>query len=120
MASIPAPPPKKPEPKYVDLPSIGETFADSIRSIGFDGQTWRIELTVTRLDAELLLKGAKQIEEAQFQYPACRLVLPMQAGLELINKLTQTATAMEAQGLLKKNEPPKKPMMVTPESKGPH
>lgn len=114
MAATPTPPT---EPKYVDLPDVQETFADSIRSIGFDGQTWRIEMTVTRLMPDLLLKGAKTLPEAQCQYPACRVVLPLTAGLDLINKLNQTVAALEAQGILKKNEPPKPPMMVTPETK---
>jgi len=119
MASIPQPP-KAPEVKYVDLPDLGETFADSVRFIGFDGQTWRIELTVTRLLPELL-NPAKPgpLQDAQRQYPALRLVLPINTGLELVNKLTQTMGAMEAQGLIKKNEPPK-PSMVMPDSKGPH
>jgi hypothetical protein len=36
--------------RYVDRPDVGETFADSITGLVFDGQTLRIEFSVTRVD----------------------------------------------------------------------
>ena len=36
--------------RYVDRPDVGETFADSITGLVFDGQTPRIEFSVTRVD----------------------------------------------------------------------
>jgi hypothetical protein len=38
------------EVRYIDRPDLAETFADSINSVTFDGQSMRIELGVTRLD----------------------------------------------------------------------
>ena len=36
--------------RYVDQPECRETFADSINSVFFDGQTMRIEFGITRMD----------------------------------------------------------------------
>ncbi len=36
--------------RYLDRPEIAETFADSVTGVVFDGQTLRIEFSVTRLD----------------------------------------------------------------------
>lgn len=98
-AAKPAPPPKaaqKPAIRYVDRPDCAETFADSVHSIVFDGQTLRIEFGITRMDearASMPMTGRR--------YPACRLVLPPAAAVELINKMQQTAAAMAKAGLLK-------------------
>jgi hypothetical protein len=63
---------------------MAETFADSITSLTFDGQTLRIEFGVTRLDnvqANTPISGRR--------YPACRLVLPPTAAVDLINRMQQ-------------------------------
>lgn len=106
----------KQEPVRIDLPDLRETFADSVRFIGFDGQTWRLEFDVTRIQPEQVKPGMTAMP--MNQYPACRLVLPMATGIDLLNKLNQTADAMEKQGILKKNEVPKP--YVMPEQKGTH
>jgi len=105
------------EVTYLDLPDLPETFADSVRFIGFDGQTWRIELMVTRIQPEQIKPGAAGVPATQT--PSCRLVLTVAAGLDLLNKLTQTADALEKQGILKRNQPAPPPF-VMPESKNPH
>ena len=78
--------------RYVDRADLPETFADSITSLVFDGQTLRIEFGVTRFDE---MKPNSQITGRR--YPACRLVLPPGAASELIARLQQTAAAV-AQG----------------------
>lgn len=82
--------------RYVDQPECRETFADSINNVFFDGQTMRIEFGVTRMDE--LKQGQPPSGR---RYPACRLVLPVSAALELINRMQQTATALQQAGLLK-------------------
>jgi hypothetical protein len=82
--------------RYVDQPECGETFADSVNNVFFDGQTMRIEFGVTRMDE---LKQGQQLSGRR--YPACRLVLPVNAAIELINRMQQTATALQQAGLLK-------------------
>lgn len=79
----------------VDLPHVSETFADSITKIGFDGQAWRLEFCVTRMDEPKppIMPGKR--------YPACRLVLTINAGLELFNKLKGIIDIMEKQGAIK-------------------
>ncbi len=82
--------------RYVDQPDCQETFADSIVSVFFDGQTMRIEFGITRMDE--MKQGAPITGR---RYPACRLVLPPNAAIDLINKMQQTASAMQQAGLLK-------------------
>ena len=82
--------------RYVDQRELHETFADSINNVFFDGQTMRIEFGITRMDE---MKQGQQLSGRR--YPACRLVLPLGAALDLINKMQQTANAMQQAGLLK-------------------
>ena len=81
---------------YIDLPDVGETFADSIGSLVFDGQSLRIEFAVTRLDE--VKPGAPVTGR---RYPACRLVLPPAAAVDLINRMQQTGAALMQAGLAK-------------------
>ena len=39
--------------KLFDLPAVSETFGDAIRAVWFDGNTWRIEVDVIRLDNQV-------------------------------------------------------------------
>ncbi len=41
------------------------------------------------------------------RYPACRLVLPPGAAVELINRMQQIGSALAKAGLVKQSEPPK-------------
>lgn len=80
--------------EYVDVPGLSETFADSVKEVLFDGQSFRVELCVTRLD------GA----EAARRYPVVRLVLPASAALDLSTKLGQVMTAIAKQGMQQRAE----------------
>jgi hypothetical protein len=82
--------------RYVDRPDCGETFADSVNSVFFDGQTLRIEFGVTRMD-----EMKKDAPLTGRRYPACRLVLAPAAAIDLINKMQQTAAALEQAGIVK-------------------
>ena len=82
--------------RYVDQPECHETFADSIVAVFFDGQTLRIEFGITRMDD--VKQGAPLTGR---RYPACRLVLPANAAIELINKMQQTGAALQQAGLVK-------------------
>jgi len=75
--------------RYFDRADIGETFADSITGLIFDGQTLRIEFGVTRFDE---IKPNTPITARR--YPSCRLVLSPAAALDLINRMQQIATAL--------------------------
>ena len=87
--------------KQVDRPEVSETYGDAIRAVWFDG-TWRLEIDVTRLDAS---KGAADSMTAT-QYPSCRLVLSVAAGLTLLDRLTQLAKELESNGTLKRSAVP--------------
>ena len=88
--------------RYVDRPELVETFADSITGMFFDGQSLRIEFAVSRVDE---IKANTPITGRR--YPACRLVLPPVAAMELINRMQQIGAAMAKAGLLKSPEAPK-------------
>lgn len=92
--------------RYIDQPDCRETFADSINNVFFDGQTMRIEFGITRMDD---MKQGQQLSGRR--HPACRLVLPVSAAIDLINRMQQTANALQQQGLLKPAGP------AAPESK---
>jgi hypothetical protein len=86
--------------RYVDRADMGETFADSISGLIFDGQTLRIEFSVTRFDE---MKTNTPITGRR--YPACRLVLPPAAAVDLINRMQQIAAALTQAGVVKPAAP---------------
>jgi hypothetical protein len=82
--------------RLVDRPELAEMFADSVNSLLFDGQMLRIEFGVTRLDEvkpNAPLSGRR--------YPACRMVLPPAAAVDLINRMQQIAHALTQAGVVK-------------------
>ncbi len=82
--------------RYLDRADMEETFADSITGLIFDGQTLRIEFGVTRFDdvkANTAITGRR--------YPACRLVLPPAAAVDLINRMQQIGAALTQAGVVK-------------------
>jgi len=80
--------------RYIDRPELTETFADAISGLVFDGQSLRIEFAVTRLDE---VKPNSPISGRR--YPACRLVLPPAAAVDLINRMQQIGTALTQAGV---------------------
>jgi hypothetical protein len=87
--------------RYTDRPDIEETFADSITGLIFDGQTLRIEFGVTRFDE---VKANTPISGRR--YPACRMVLPPAAAVDLINRMQQIAAALTQAGVVKSTQRP--------------
>jgi len=87
--------------RYVDRADMVETFADSVTGLIFDGQTLRIELSVTRLDE---VKPNAPITGRR--YPACRLVLSPIAAVDLINRMQQIAAALTQAGVVRAAERP--------------
>src|SRR5208282_3610435 len=86
--------------RYLDRADMGETFADSITGLIFDGQTLRIEFGVTRFDD---VKPYAPISGRR--YPACRLVLPPAAAVDLINRMQQIAAALTQAGVVRQSAP---------------
>jgi hypothetical protein len=82
--------------RYLDRADMEETFADSISGLIFDGQTLRIEFAVTRFDE---MKPNAPITGRR--YPACRLVLPPAAAVDLINRMQQIAAALTQAGVVR-------------------
>jgi hypothetical protein len=82
--------------RYLDRFDIAETFADCVTGLLFDGQTLRIEFGVTRFDE---VKPNAPISGRR--YPACRIVLPPAAAVDLINRMQQIAAALTQAGVVK-------------------
>ena len=82
--------------RYLDRPDVTETFADSITGLVFDGQTLRIEFSVTRVDE---VKPDSPITGRR--YPASRIVLSPGAAIELINRTQQIGAALTQAGVAK-------------------
>jgi hypothetical protein len=80
--------------RQFDRPDVAETFADSVTSLIFDGQSLRIEFGVTRLDE---VKPNTPITGRR--YTACRLVLPPAAAVDLINRMQQIGAALTQAGV---------------------
>ena len=97
---MPEQPPLNVQFQYVDRPEVGETFADTVSRIQFDGQTLRLEFCVSRLDEH---KPPATITGKR--YPACRLVLPPAAAIELMNRMQQIAAGLLKAGVLKAEAP---------------
>lgn len=90
----PAPQQRQPATiRYIDRPDVTETFADAISGLLFDGQTLRIEFGVTRLDE---VKPNAPITGRR--YPVCRLALPPNAAIDLINRMQQVGAALGQAG----------------------
>jgi hypothetical protein len=90
--------------EYLDLPDLPETFADSIHSIFFDGQSVRITFCTTRFGEQ----KPNQPPSAK-RYPCCRLVLSTGAALELINQMRNVGNAMTQAGIIKPSPAPPAP-----------
>ena len=91
-----APEQQKMSLRYVDRLECNETFADSINTLSFDGQSLRIEFGVTRLDER---KSNEPLTGRR--YPACRLALTPAAAIDLINKMQQIGAALTQAGVIK-------------------
>jgi len=84
-----------PQTRFVDLPDLPETFADSIRTMTWDGLTVRIEFCVTRYPDS----GSSTDTRAR-RYPVCRMVLTPAAAADLSNRLQQTMAALMRAGIV--------------------
>lgn len=71
---------------YVDRADLPEIFADAL-NLTFDGETLRLEFCIDRLDPACLPPaGSPEL----IRRPMARIVLPLSAATELMNKLNQT------------------------------
>jgi hypothetical protein len=86
--------------RYVDSAHPAETFADSLHTMVWEGNTLRIEFCVTRFP-DAALKGEKQPE----QHPVCRLVLTAPVAAALFNRLQETMNALAKAGTVSTHKP---------------
>src|SRR5437879_12148713 len=88
--------------QYIDRPEVVETFADHVQRIQFDGQTLRLEFSVSRLEDQKSGEAA-----SGKRYPACRLVLSASAAVDLMNKMQQITAGLLQAGVLRADPPEK-------------
>jgi len=82
--------------RQLDRPDCAETFADSITGVFFDGQTLRIEFSVSRLD-----QAKPGAPLTGHRIPACRLVLPPSTALDLVQKMQQVGATLSKAGYVR-------------------
>jgi hypothetical protein len=87
----------QPPPRYQDRADVSETFSDHCESVLFDGQTLRVDLSVTRYGQPESNKRPNALRTT-----ACRLVLTPQAALQLHDQLRRVVATMEEKGLVKR------------------
>ena len=85
--------------RYLDRPDCMEILADSITGVTFDGQTLRLEFSVTRMDD---VKPNSPVIGRRS--PVCRLVLQPLAAVDLINRMQQVGALAKA-GVVKTTPP---------------
>jgi len=90
---------------YVDRPDLSEVFADGIRSIQWDGHSFRIEFSVNRQIAKTVAIPPKAAEYEISVYPCARIVLTPGAAVNLQDMLVKTLNVLESQGVLKRVAP---------------
>ena len=90
--------------RHVDLPDLPETFADSIHTMAWDGQTLRVDFCVTRYPEVPSAPGA----EAR-RYPVSRLVLTAPVAVDLFGRLQQTMAALAKAGVVTQQKAPPPP-----------
>ncbi len=80
----------------IDVPELRETFCDSLGISTFDEMTTRITFYIQRVQPPKPPKPpfAKK-------YPVCRMILTIQATVELANQLNQLIQVLGQQGLVK-------------------
>jgi hypothetical protein len=87
--------PIQPNLRYVDRPEIAEAFADSLEKFVFDGGILRMEFTVTRYD-----DPKPPAAPSGTKITACRLVLPPNGIVELMNKLEKLKQHFISAGMM--------------------
>jgi hypothetical protein len=86
--------------EFIDRPDVTESYADSIHSLYFDGQSLKLTFCVTRMNEPRQDKQA-----SGKRYPSCRLVLSVSAAVELMNRMRQISAALTNAGFLKEKFP---------------
>jgi len=82
--------------RFLDRADLKDIFADSISGLIFDGETLRVEFVVTRLG-----KDTADSPISARRYPVCRLVLPLAAAMDFVNRMQQIALALTQAGVVK-------------------
>ena len=87
---------------FVDRPDLQETFADSLETFTFNNNLLRFNLCCSRLQ---IPEGKDQkAQPSAKKYPVARVVMPLDAAVDLFNQLNQLFGALEQSGVIKKEQ----------------
>lgn len=84
------------ELRYVDRADLVETFADNVQRMTFDGRTLRVEFCVVRMDDP----DGKAKTRSGRSVPVVRLVLDLDAAVDMFNKMNSLQAALESRGVI--------------------
>ena len=84
------------ELRYVDRADLVETFADNVQRMTFDGRTLRVEFCVVRMDDP----DAKAKKPTGRSVPVVRLVLDLDAAVDMFNKMNNLQAALQSRGVI--------------------
>ncbi len=82
--------------RYEDRADLVETFADNVQRMTFDGRTLRVEFCVVRMDDP----DAKAKKRTGKSVPVVRLVLDLDAAVDMFNKMNSLQAALQNQGVI--------------------
>jgi hypothetical protein len=85
----------EPNLSYVDRPEVSEAFADSLEKFVFDGAVLRMEFTVIRYD-----DPKPSVSPSGRKITSCRLVLPPNGIVQLMNRLEQLKQHLISTGVM--------------------
>jgi hypothetical protein len=83
------------KPAYVPNDALKETFSDGVTAVGFDGNNIRIELSISRIAQS---SGSRETTV----HPSARLIIPLNAAGDLLQKLGGAFADLERQEIVKK------------------
>ena len=83
------------ELEYIDRPDVAETFVDSLESVMYDGNSFRMEFAVHRFAPPNASGRA-----SKRKVTAVRLVIPLGGAIGLTSQLSALLEALEQQGAI--------------------
>jgi len=81
----------------VERPELDETFVDSLEAFAFNNNLVRFDMCCVRLDP-----GNPPAPLTGRRYPVGRVVMPLDAAIELFNKLNHLFSALEKTGVIRR------------------